>query len=489
MTPRRSPPRIEAMLPVGVRPRQLWVRTLLLGMLIVALRRAAPRTSPRARGAGGAAREGQAAPRRDRAMEGRRAPAHLPPDRAHLRPPGPGALKEQPDGQPSQALRQSWTPGRGAVQALLAPPSSSALDWTDLESFARPPHGSEAHCADTEGAWGHRTASHPGRDDRFFGYYLQAATIVKEESGEEVPELVRRIHSHPPSTTRPPRSCPCSNAWQGKESPRRSHRRLRLLLPRASDLRGAAADARRQARAGPAPQRPRQEGHTHGRRHLQRQPLLPSHTTGALRALAARARRQPRANGRTRAQVRGASPLQALPNHRLRPGRLPARGLPRSPRQTALPTTSGLNGTLPRAPHDPRSPRTPARLLHPTDNHRAGVRDSEDATEARLPLRRAPTLLRPALRGRAHLRARLTTPQPSTSPRGWCRLMGLTPNALLTATVIIARNLRIADAFNARQAENERRAARGLAPRRRRKRRRTTHEPTDRANAPPPIAA
>jgi hypothetical protein len=69
--------------------------------------------------------------------------------------------------------------------------------------------------------------------------------------------------------------------------------------------------------------------------------------------------------------------------------------------------------------------------------------------------------------------------------RGWCRLTALTPIALFTATTLIARDIRIADAFNARQAENERRAANGLPPKRRKRRRQTTEDLISAANAPP----
>ena len=67
--------------------------------------------------------------------------------------------------------------------------------------------------------------------------------------------------------------------------------------------------------------------------------------------------------------------------------------------------------------------------------------------------------------------------------------MGLTPIALFTATALIARNIRITDAFNARQAENERRAANGLPPKQRKRRRHTLQDLVATANAPPQPAA
>ena len=81
--------------------------------------------------------------------------------------------------------------------------------------------------------------------------------------------------------------------------------------------------------------------------------------------------------------------------------------------------------------------------------------------------------------------ATINDPATNDISRGWCRLMGLTPIALFTATVLIARNLRIADAFTARQAENERRAANGLPPKQRKRRRQTTDDLISAANAPP----
>ena len=48
--------------------------------------------------------------------------------------------------------------------------------------------------------------------------------------------------------------------------------------------------------------------------------------------------------------------------------------------------------------------------------------------------------------------------------RGWCRLMGLAPLMLFVTTLLAVRNQRILTAWNTRQEENHRRAARGPAP-------------------------
>ena len=55
-------------------------------------------------------------------------------------------------------------------------------------------------------------------------------------------------------------------------------------------------------------------------------------------------------------------------------------------------------------------------------------------------------------------------PASNNITRGWCRLMGLAPLMLFTATLLIARNQRILAAWNTRQQENARRAAPGCRP-------------------------
>jgi hypothetical protein len=61
--------------------------------------------------------------------------------------------------------------------------------------------------------------------------------------------------------------------------------------------------------------------------------------------------------------------------------------------------------------------------------------------------------------------------------RGWCRLMGLTPLMLAVTCLLIVRNQRILQAWNARQEENARRAAAGLPPKTRRRRRKALTAP------------
>jgi hypothetical protein len=57
--------------------------------------------------------------------------------------------------------------------------------------------------------------------------------------------------------------------------------------------------------------------------------------------------------------------------------------------------------------------------------------------------------------------------------RGWCRLMGTAPLMLFITTLLIVRSQRILAAWNARQQENQHRAAAGLPPKTRKRRRKT----------------
>jgi hypothetical protein len=186
---------IEARLPTGARRRQLSVRTLLVAMLLAAsehrpahLRRvhqallALPETDQRRLGVladwnGGRHRLTY------RQLEYTFALIVK------------ALAKAEPDGAPSELLSDILDRLLEASIQVCSPPVSSALavDWTDLETWARPARKHD-RCADREAAWGHRTTNHPAQTNTFFGYYLQALTTTRDEHGPQVPELVRRIH-------------------------------------------------------------------------------------------------------------------------------------------------------------------------------------------------------------------------------------------------------------------------------------------------------
>jgi hypothetical protein len=156
--------RIEVLLPAGVRPRQLTVRALLLGMLLaLADRRPAYLTEVHAALTGlpeaGQARLGVIA-------QWKTGPHQLT-YRQVERTYGlvADALEKQhPDGAPSDdlagvcddLLEASIPAGYKDASAALA------VDWTDVETFSRPPRHGTQQCADPEASWGHRNSNLPG---------------------------------------------------------------------------------------------------------------------------------------------------------------------------------------------------------------------------------------------------------------------------------------------------------------------------------------
>ncbi|MDA8368175.1 MAG: hypothetical protein M0Z62_14685 [Actinomycetota bacterium] len=82
---------------------------------------------------------------------------------------------------------------------------SLAVDWTDHETWSRPrARDDPVPAPDPTASWGHAKRNAPGaKDQLFFGYYGQVATMVKEERGPSLPEFVRRIAFHSPRTDPP----------------------------------------------------------------------------------------------------------------------------------------------------------------------------------------------------------------------------------------------------------------------------------------------
>jgi hypothetical protein len=79
--------------------------------------------------------------------------------------------------------------------------TSAAVDWTDHATWSRPsPAGSDQPPADPDASWGHRAGNTPGtRTEMFFGYYAQAVTTIADEGSPAVPELVRRVSMNAPT--------------------------------------------------------------------------------------------------------------------------------------------------------------------------------------------------------------------------------------------------------------------------------------------------
>jgi hypothetical protein len=105
--------------------------------------------------------------------------------------------KTQPDGAPSPQLQRACDQlAEASIPATASNGSSSlAVDWTDVEAWARAvPHDSAEPGADPEARWGHRNVGRAIEEgEMFFGYYLSAAVMVNDEDGPAVPELARRI--------------------------------------------------------------------------------------------------------------------------------------------------------------------------------------------------------------------------------------------------------------------------------------------------------
>jgi hypothetical protein len=481
-------PRIEALLPVGARRRQLRVRTLLVGVLLVAVDgrpahlsrvhealRSLPEAEQRRLGVIAAWKDGP----------------HELTYRQVERTFGlvAGALaKAEPDGEPSEALAEMLDALlEASVEACGGSQTSSvAVDWTDLETFSCPPPKGGERRGDPDAAWGRRRGNSPGEaNEIFYGYYLQVVTAVAEERGPSVPELVRRIHVA---------SCEA-------DPPAALVGALERMVESGIELGDVLADsgyAHRMAESWALPVRRLgarlvQDLHPHDRgpkgTHMgairANGALYCPVTPAALLELGPPARGASEAE--TAAHDRKAAELSA---HKLGPiagydadgyhrvGCPAAQGKLRCPLR---PESMALEHTRPEVAAPPKHPpvccsqRTitvPASVNAKT----AQKHDYPSAEHRRSYARRS-----------AAERAYATVKDPASNDisRGWCRLTGLAPIALLAASVFVARNLRVADAFAARAAEQERRAAAGLPPRRRKRRRRTVGDLIGAASAPP----
>jgi hypothetical protein len=467
-------PWIEAMLPAGVRRRQLSVRTLLAGMCLTQ-EDGRPAHLTRVRQALTVLPEDEQR-RLGVIADWKHRPHQLTYRQAEYtfglvtRALG----KDEPDGLPSRALQAICDAllEASVPEEFKDASRSLAVDWTDLESFSRPPPHGTSDCADPEASWGHRKNNLlRSEDELFFGYYFSAATMTREDNGPAVPEFARRMTV-----------CSC------RHDPARALVPVLVRVPQAGtplgDVLADSGYSHRDAGAWALPLRAAgaqlvQDLHPHDRgpkgTHegaviangnlycpvtprtlLETGPLAPTATPEQAAAHDARTAELARyklgrltsddEDGYHRAQCPAVTGKTRCP---LRPSSM---ALDRDRPEILTP------------PEHPQACCTQQAITVPADVNAKTAQKHDYPSAA---WRRSYARRTGAERGFA------TTKDPATNDtaRGWCRLMGLAPLMLFTTCLLIVRNQRILAAWNTRQEENARRAARGLPPKTRKRRR------------------
>jgi hypothetical protein len=483
----RIAPRIEVLLPIGVRGRQLLVRTLLLGILL-ALADHRPAHLTRVHHA--LITLGEEDQLRLGVIADWKNGPHLLTYRQTERTFGLVAAalaKDAPDGRPSallasicdDLLEASIPPGHKDASTALA------VDWTDQETFSRPPPAKGGECADPEASWGHHRNNLPGpKAELFFGYYLQAAIMMPEEDGPPVPELARRAtltscrHDPVPElvpvlTRLPAAGIPLGDILADSGYAHRIPEHWALPLRAAGsqliqdlhpDDRGphgthegaiisngslyCPATPRTLLELGPLARDATSEqaaAHDHQTAETARYKLgkiTAEDADGYHRVMC------PAAMGKIRCPLRP----QSMTLTRDRPEILaPPEHPPACCAQQTITVSPDIH------------PKTAQKHDYPSRAHRRSYNRRTGAERAF---------------------ATIKDPASNDTSRGWCRLMGLTPLLLITACLLTVRNQRIIAAWDTRQDDNARRAATGLPPKTRRRHRKTLTSLTA-AGAPP----
>jgi hypothetical protein len=480
---------LEALLPVGVRSRQLRVRTLLVGILLALSDGRAAHLS-RVHAALVALEETERR-RLGVEVEWKGGPHELT-YRQTERTFGliVAALEqEHPDGEPTEMLQ-------GLIDQLVEASvgahykeatRSLAIDWTDVESFARAPIEEGGPTADPEASWGHRRGNGPGqRDELFYGFYLGLATMVREESGAEVPELVRHllltschvdpvpafvpVLEHMADTKVPLGDVLCDSGY--------SHR-----IPEHWALPLRARGAKLVMDLHP---------HDRGRQGTFQGAICwngslycPSTPVGllALEPLARSASSDEISAHDTRSAELDRYRFSVLSaddtdgHHRVMcPAAAGKLRCPERPESMAL--SHARPEILAPPEHAPVCCTQVSITVPPSVNAKTRQKHPYPSEAHRLSYGRRS----------AAERANATIKDPASNDiaPGWCRLMGLVPMTMMLSCLIVVRNQRVLASFAARHAENERRAAQGLAPKTRRRRRKTIADLVSAsANAPP----
>jgi hypothetical protein len=469
-------PRIEAMLPMGVRARQLSVRTLMAGMCLTQADGRPAHLTRVHQALISLPEDGQ---RRLGVIADWKGGPHLLTYRQTEYTSGlvtKALAKDEPDGLPSPELQaicddllEASVPGQFKDAS-----ASLAVDWTDLETFSRPPPARGGPCADPEASWGHRRNNLlRSQDELFYGYYLSAGTMEREDNGADVPELTRRMTM-----------CSCH------QDPARALVPVLTAMPEdgipLGDILADSGYAHRDAGAWALPLRHAgaqlvQDLHPHdrgpkGTHHgaiISNGNLYCPKTPRSLLVLG------PLPRDATKEQATAHDGKTAeLARYKL--GRITAddadgyhrvqcpaaMGKIRCPLRPASMTLDRGRPEILQPPQQPQDCCTQQTITVPPDVLAKTAQKHDYPSKAH---RQSYARRTGAERGFSTAK----DPATSTIARGWCRLMGLTPLMLFTAVLLVVRNQRILAAWNTRQEENQRRAARGLPPKTRKRRRKT----------------
>jgi hypothetical protein len=478
--------RIEAMLPAGVRPRQLSVLALLAGMCLTQadgrpahLTRvhqaltSLPASDQRRLGIVTDWKQGQ------HQLTYRQTERTFALVTAAL-------AKDEPGGLPSAQLQAACDDLLEASIPAGHKNTSTALavDWTDMETFSRPPPKGTRDCADPEASWGHRKDNRLHRDDElFYGYYLSAAIMVPGEHGPPVPEHARRITLSSCRRDPVPALVPVLTALPAAgislgDILADSGYSYRIPANWAIPMRAAGAQLIQDLH--PSDRGPRGTHHgaiiSNGNLYCPQAPR----TLLELGPLARDAGPEQAASHDTRTAELARYKLGRITSddedgyHRVMcPAAMDKIRCPLRPPSMTL-DRDRPEITAP--PGNPQACCTQQTLTVPPDvlAKTAQKHDYPSAAHRRSYTRRTAA---------ERIFATIKDPAASdTSTRGWCRIMGLAPRLLFTACLAITRNQRITTAWDKRQEDTARRTAAGLPPRTRRRRRRTL---ASLATAPP----
>ena len=458
---------VEPRLPTGGRPRQLSVRTLLVGMLLT-LADGRPAHLVRVhRALTGLARQ-------DRCRLGVeadwKAGPHLLTYRQVERTFGlvTAALDTDTLAGMLDALVEASIPDAHAHTS-----SAYAADWTDLESWGRPPPKHGGVGADRDASWGHRSANTAGVSELFYGYYLQALTIVRDENGPPLPELVRRI-TLAPCNHDPPRTLVPTIA------------RMAASDITIGELLADSGYAHRAADAWALPLRRLgirliQDLHPHDRGPKGTHAgaiaangnlYCPATPVSLLTLVPAPPQASPKTVAALHAKTAEAAHYKlgrisaddADGYHRV--GCPAVAGKLRCPLR---PESMSLGFDHPQILAPPQHPPRCCTQQTITVGPEVNAKTAQKHDYPSAAWRRSYTRRTGVERGFSTIKDPATT----SIRRGWCRFMGTPALALFAACAFMVRNERVVAAFEARSADNARRAANGMPPRTRRRRRHT----------------